>query len=104
MARYRTALPQLGNGLFLSDGGLETTLIFHDGIELPDFAAFLLLSDATGHAARIERQSACSKRFEQNMKEIMSMCALHTKSHPWVCSIPPPDWRGESGATRIHWL
>ena len=42
-ARYRAALPQLDGGLFLTDGGIETTLIFHDGLELPDFAAFHLL-------------------------------------------------------------
>jgi homocysteine S-methyltransferase len=39
-----TQLPQLaGEGLFLTDGGLETTLIFHEGIDLPAFAAFRLL-------------------------------------------------------------
>ena len=43
MTRYRNALPQLDGGLFLTDGGIETTLIFHDGLELPDFAAFHLL-------------------------------------------------------------
>ena len=42
-------LPQLGGGLFLSDGGLETTLVFLDGIELPHFAAFVLLNDELGH-------------------------------------------------------
>ena len=39
MAKYRNALPQLGGEFFLTDGGIETTLIFHDGLELPDFAA-----------------------------------------------------------------
>ena len=29
MTAYRNALPQLGGELFLTDGGLETTLIFH---------------------------------------------------------------------------
>lgn len=37
---YRNRLPQLDGGLFLADGGLETTLIFHEGLELPHFAAF----------------------------------------------------------------
>ncbi len=55
MTAYRTALPQLGGDLFLTDGGLETTLIFHDGIELPDFAAFVLLKDAAGTAAQTAR-------------------------------------------------
>jgi len=51
MTSYRNTLPQLGEKLFLTDGGLETTLIFHEGIELPDFAAFHLLRDASGIAA-----------------------------------------------------
>ena len=48
---YRTHLPQLDGGLFLTDGGIETTLIFHDGLELPHFAAFHLLKDEAGRAA-----------------------------------------------------
>ena len=51
MARHRNALPQLGGDLFLTDGGIETTLIFHQGQELPDFAAFHLLQSPTGEAA-----------------------------------------------------
>ena len=51
MAKYRSRLPQLDGGLFLTDGGIETTLIFHDGLELPYFAAFHLLKDAEGPAA-----------------------------------------------------
>lgn len=50
MTRYRSALPQLADGLFLTDGGLETTLIFHEGLELPDFAAFDLLKTPEGTA------------------------------------------------------
>ena len=48
MAKYRTRLPQLDDRVFLTDGGLETTLIFHEGIELPHFAAFDLLKDQRG--------------------------------------------------------
>jgi len=48
MTTYRNALPQLGEELFLSDGGLETTLIFHDGIDLPHFASFVLMRDHDG--------------------------------------------------------
>jgi homocysteine S-methyltransferase len=46
MSKYRTCLPQMGSKLFLTDGGLETTLIFHQGIELPCFAAFDLMRTA----------------------------------------------------------
>lgn len=33
---------------FVTDGGLETDLIFHHGVELPDFAAFVLVDSADG--------------------------------------------------------
>ena len=45
---YRSGLPQLGDELFLTDGGIETTLIFHQGLDLPAFAAFVLLRDEAG--------------------------------------------------------
>jgi S-methylmethionine-dependent homocysteine/selenocysteine methylase len=45
---YRDHLPQLDEGLFLTDGGIETFLIFHQGIDLPLFAAFDLLKDESG--------------------------------------------------------
>lgn len=48
MARYRHALPQLGDATFLTDGGMETTLIFHDGLDLPHFASFVLLETEEG--------------------------------------------------------
>lgn len=51
MARYRSHLPQLSGKPFLTDGGIETTLIFHEGLSLPYFAAFDLLRDPTGYAA-----------------------------------------------------
>lgn len=44
-------LPQLAGGLFLTDSGLETDLIFNEGLELPEFAAFVLLEDDTGRDA-----------------------------------------------------
>jgi S-methylmethionine-dependent homocysteine/selenocysteine methylase len=48
---HRDHLPQLDGDLFLTDGGIETTLIFHEGIELPLFAAFDLLKDDEGTEA-----------------------------------------------------
>ena len=51
MAKYRHHLPQLNGDLFLTDGGIETTLIFHAGLDLPFFAAFHLLKDEQGVAA-----------------------------------------------------
>jgi S-methylmethionine-dependent homocysteine/selenocysteine methylase len=48
MPLYRNELPQLSGSLFLTDGGLETTLIFHEGIDLLAFAAFVLLENEDG--------------------------------------------------------
>jgi S-methylmethionine-dependent homocysteine/selenocysteine methylase len=48
MSKYFKRLPQLDDQWFMTDGGLETTLIYHEGIELPAFAAFDLLKDEAG--------------------------------------------------------
>jgi len=45
---YRDHLPQLDGDLFLTDGGVETVMIFQEGIDLPLFAAFDLLKDEQG--------------------------------------------------------
>ena len=41
-------LPQLGDDLFLTDGGMETWLVHERGIDLPQFASFPLLDDPDG--------------------------------------------------------
>lgn len=48
MSKYRKCLPQLGDQAFLTDGGLETTLVFLRRMELPFFAAFDLLKSDEG--------------------------------------------------------
>jgi S-methylmethionine-dependent homocysteine/selenocysteine methylase len=48
LGKYRQHLPQCDGKLFLTDGGIETTLIFLEGLELPHFAAFDLLRDRAG--------------------------------------------------------
>jgi homocysteine S-methyltransferase len=64
----RPPLPQLEHRPFLTDSGLETTLIFKDGIDLPSFAAFVLLETSDGrsrlrryfeHHAEIARDAGC---------------------------------------------
>ena len=47
-AQYRHDLPQTKGNLFLTDGGLETYLVFDEGVELPCFASFPLLEQAEG--------------------------------------------------------
>jgi homocysteine S-methyltransferase len=48
---YHALLEALGDRILVTDGGLETTLIFQDGIDLPHFAAFPLLDSEAGQGA-----------------------------------------------------
>jgi homocysteine S-methyltransferase len=48
MTVYRDALPQLGREVYLTDSGLETELIYNQGVALEQFAAFPLLDQAEG--------------------------------------------------------
>jgi homocysteine S-methyltransferase len=41
-------LPQLAGRPVVTDGGLETDLIYHHDVDLPDFAAFVLVDDERG--------------------------------------------------------
>lgn len=88
MSNYRNKLPQLSDTLFLTDGGLETTLIFHQGVDLPYFAAFDLLKDEDGtetlrryyaHYAQIAQQ--------QNMGFVL-------EAPTWRAN---PDWASKLG-------
>jgi S-methylmethionine-dependent homocysteine/selenocysteine methylase len=51
MAKYRHALSQMKGDFFLTDGGIETTLIFLEGLDLPFFAAFHLFGTPRGEDA-----------------------------------------------------
>ncbi len=88
MAKYRDSLPQLNGGIFLTDGGIETTLIFHDGLELPYFAAFDLLKHQSGQAAlrRYYSSHACIARDKG--------CGFILESATWRASI---DWGAKLG-------
>jgi S-methylmethionine-dependent homocysteine/selenocysteine methylase len=67
---YRRALPQLNGRLFVTDGGIETSLIFNDGLELPDFAAFDLFRRPGGDEALhkyFRAYGAIAERFGAGM-------------------------------------
>lgn len=86
------ALPQLAGGLFLSDGGLETSLIFLDKVELPHFAAFVLLEDELGR-----------ERLKSYYVPYLEICA-ETPGAGFVLETPTwrasPDWAGLLGLDR----
>ncbi len=58
------ALPQLQDRLFITDSGLETTLIYRHHLDLPAFAAFVLLETDAGRQrlrAYFERHAAIAQ-------------------------------------------
>src|SRR6186713_2675516 len=93
MSKYRSKLPQLSDRLFLTDGGLETTLIFHEGIELPYFASFDLMKSKTGVAtlrAYYERYIAMAK--ENGLGFVL-------EAHTWRAN---RDWAAKLGYSRAQ--
>ncbi len=90
MSKYRDNLPHLSDKLFMTDGGLETTLIFHVGIELPYFAAFDLLKDDTG----VERLRRYYVRYAE-MARARSL-GLVLEAPTWRAN---PDWARSSATT-----
>ncbi len=85
---YRDHLPQLDGDLFLTDGGIETVLIFHEGLDLPLFAAFDLLKDDAGEAAlRAYYEPYAALAKERGLGFVL-------ESPTWRAS---PRWAGEIG-------
>lgn len=82
-AKYRNKLPQLDEGIFLTDGGLETTLIFHEGIDLPLFAAFDLLKNEAGRAALRKYYSAYATIAKENHVGIVLETVTWRASNDW---------------------
>jgi S-methylmethionine-dependent homocysteine/selenocysteine methylase len=88
MAKYRDRLPQLHGRPFVTDGGLETTLIFHQGLELPCFAAFDLLKDTAG-TAQLRRY------FEPYIAIAHARgCGMVLEAPTWRAN---PDWAARLG-------
>ena len=68
---------------YVSDGGLETDLIFHHGVDLPEFAAYPLLRSADGRARLrwyFEGYAAIAQR---------AGAGLRLESPTWRAN---PDW------------
>jgi len=70
-----------GERLFIGDGGLETTLIFREGIELPEFAAYTLLRDEAGIEAL--------RRYYRGYLEI-------ARRHGTGFTLDTPTWRANA--------
>jgi homocysteine S-methyltransferase len=93
MSKYRNQLPQLSDRLFLTDGGLETTLIFHEGVELPYFASFDLMKSKSG----IAKLRAYYARYITMAKEHGLGFVL--EAHTWRAN---RDWAAKLGYSRLE--
>lgn len=88
MTKYRNALPQLIDNLFMTDGGIETTLIFLEGQELPYFAAFHLLQTPEG--------TGILRKYFQTYAELAKKfkTGLILETATWRAN---PDWGDKLG-------
>jgi homocysteine S-methyltransferase len=74
--------------LFVTDGGLETELVFHDGLELPAFAAFPLLEDPESRGRL--------RRYYDGYLDIARKhhAGFVVETPTWRAN---PDWAGQLG-------
>ncbi len=82
MAQYREHLPIFKGEFFLSDGGLETELVFKGGWDLPQNAAFVLLE---------------SERGRQKLIEYFERYLLIAKGYSAGFVLESPTWRASPG-------
>ena len=87
----RHRLPPLDGRLFLTDGGFETTLIFHEGWDLPMGEAFVLLESEKGR-----------KAIRAYFDRYLPMAVAHgvgfvLESPTWRAN---PDWAAKAGYDR----
>lgn len=75
-------------GGYVSDGGLETDLIFHHGVDLPEFASFPLVEDEAGRALL--------RRYYDGYADVARRAgaALTLESPTWRAN---PDWGARVG-------
>lgn len=93
MAKYQNNLPQLNGKTVLTDGGLETVMIFQEGVDLPLFASFHLLETAEGRA----RLDAYLDRYIEIAKA--SGTGLLLESVTWRAS---RDWTAQLGISEAE--
>jgi len=92
MTKYRHNLPQLNGKTVLTDGGLETVMVFQEGIDLPLFAAFHLLDSEEGR----QRLRDYFDHYIPLAKK--AGAGLLLESATWRAS---PDWTAQLGLTYL---
>ncbi len=89
LSTLQELLPRLNHTVFVTDSGLETDLIFHHDVELPAFAAFVLLRDQGGC-------DLLTRYFAQHLEVAVR--------HGLGCVLETPTWRaGPAWADAVGW-
>ncbi len=70
-----------GSRAFIGDGGLETTMIFGEGLQLPEFAAFVLLEEERGR---------------QLLRAYYERFAALAREHRVGFTLDTPTWRASA--------
>lgn len=80
MALHRNQLPQLGGDLFLTYTGMETDLLFTQGVDLPGFASYPLLETESGRALL--------RSYLENLIDVGKACGAGVilESATWVAN------------------
>ena len=91
----RRALPQEADRLFLTDGGIETSLIFDEGYDLPSFAAFYLLHSGSGR----EALTGYFERYLAIAIATASSFGFVLESPTWRAN---PDWADRLGYSKAE--
>jgi homocysteine S-methyltransferase len=92
-ANAKRPLPHIDGRTYLSDGGFETTLIFHEGWNLPIGEAFVLLESEKGR-----------KAIRDYFDRFLPMAVKHgtgfiLESPTWRAN---PDWAAKAGYDRYR--
>jgi S-methylmethionine-dependent homocysteine/selenocysteine methylase len=85
--KYRNQLPQLSSSTFMTDGGLETDLIFNKGLDLPEFAAFDLLKSSEGKQALKNYYKDYLIIAKKNCKGFVLEAPTYRANPDWVVKI-----------------
>lgn len=85
-----TELPHLAGRPMVTDGGMETDLIFHHGVDLPCFASFPLLNDDTGRRLLADYYAGYAQ------VAAAARAGLLLESPTWRAN---PDWGAQLGYT-----
>jgi homocysteine S-methyltransferase len=81
--RTETLHQVMGDALWLTDGGLETVMVFLEGLDLPQFASFPLLDSVAGRAALTRYYTAFLDEAAAQKAGFVLDTATWRASHGW---------------------